>query len=169
MNRQHRVVSVALVAVLLAGAPTLLAADDPATDKASVEGRWIRQQQTPVGMVTVVKEHRDGTTTLTAYDSDRKVRYAKTSRHTLDTVGGIQLLTFFDNRFTAGPNAGRVDKTRVTFIYRMEKDRLIEARGLGSVSNGCRLLCERKISRKLLRSERRPSPLETGPDYQREA
>ena len=124
--------SVAL-AVALAGSPQRVLAEEPAKLDAAmmaVQGKWTRIQQTQNGPVRLLKEHRGNKTSLVAYDPMGKVLYAHDSEFRLETMGRVQVLTFFNRKVTAGPDIGQEETGESSFVYRVQKDEFVEAWGL---------------------------------------
>ncbi len=104
--------------------------DEQAKAVSDVQGRWVRKQATPMGEVTLVKEHKNATTTLTATDAAGNVLYAHVSDFSVEDAGKVRIFTFFNRLITAGPGKGHVAKEPVSFVYRVSNDRFIEAYGL---------------------------------------
>jgi hypothetical protein len=104
--------------------------DKPAEPAAVVQGRWVRQQNTPDGAVTLVKEHQGNSTTLTATDAAGKILYAHTSQFTVEDLGKVSILTFSNRVITAGPQKGGTQKESTSYIFRVHNDRFLEVRGV---------------------------------------
>lgn len=112
----------------LASAPA--AADDLSKLSQEVQGRWVRTQNTPQGVVTLIKEHEGVTTRLTAMDAAKTVLYAHTSEFTVEQSGKVRIWTFFNRQITAGPGAGQTVKEPTSFVYRVHNDRFVEVYGV---------------------------------------
>lgn len=96
----------------------------------AVQGKWTRRQMTPQGPVTLVKEHRGNKTILTARNDDGAVLYSHESDFRVEVSGKLSILTFFNRTITAGPNTGQVVIQPVSFVYRADANRFVEAYGL---------------------------------------
>ncbi|MEO9593242.1 hypothetical protein [Rhodopirellula bahusiensis] len=103
----------------------IVKADDPL-----VLGKWTVTKKTESGSITLIKEHADGTTTLTAYDSAKRVLYAKTSLYHTEKHGGVKVFVLSNSQFTAGPNAGKRDRRTKQYVYRVDADQFFEVRGM---------------------------------------
>lgn len=65
------------------------------------------------------------------YDAATNVLYAHTSDFKVECVGKTCYFTFSNRRqITAGPNAGAISKEPVTHLFRIDKNRFYEVRGL---------------------------------------
>lgn len=97
---------------------------------AEVQGRWTRQQATPEGPVTFVKEHKGNSTTLTAFNAAGKPLYGHASDFTIE-LGQVRVFNFFNRLITAGAGAGQVAREPPqSFIYRIHENRFLEVHGM---------------------------------------
>ncbi len=126
MNRRGLFAAIFLLMI----AATRAAGDEQAEGISDVEDRWVRKQATPNGEVTLIKEHKNATTTLTATDAAGNVLYAHVSDFTVEDAGKVHIFTFFNRLITAGPGKGQMAKEPVSFVYRVSNDRFIEVYGL---------------------------------------
>jgi hypothetical protein len=97
---------------------------------AQVQGQWKREQATPLGRVTFVKEHKGNSTTVTARNAADEVLYAHTSEFMIDDLGKVRVFTFFNRVTVAGPEAGQASRDATSFVYRIHHDKFIEVYGL---------------------------------------
>jgi hypothetical protein len=114
--------------VVLAGTP--VAAQEKENFAKEVEGKWRRTERTPRGLVTLVKEHAAGKTTLSTFDDQGRPLYAHASTYSVERAGKLRVFTVTHRMTTAGPNAGEIAKEPIAFVYRVAGDRFIEAYGL---------------------------------------
>ena len=121
--------------VLLAMLPLATAAADPPEPAVennlmkSLQGTWTRQQQTPNGVVKIVKVHEGTTTLVTGYDPAGNVYYQHASEFSIDNTGKVDTLTFFNRKILAGPQQGTLIKEPTTFIVRIIGDQFFEVYG----------------------------------------
>lgn len=104
--------------------------DAPPVEPDPIEGKWSRTVDTNAGPVRVVKEHRDGKTTLETFDAAGNLLAAKTSDYELIETEHVRIFTFFNNVVTAGPGTGQVAPDTSSYVYRIEGKRFFEVRGL---------------------------------------
>ncbi|MEM8672127.1 MAG: hypothetical protein AAGG48_31715 [Planctomycetota bacterium] len=101
-----------------------------AKELAAVQGKWIRSVETDGGTFKILKEHFGNKTKLTVYGPKGKVFEEKTSEFRLEIRNNVRVFKFFNNRFTAGPNKGRMVKAPASYIYRVAGDTFFEIRGM---------------------------------------
>jgi hypothetical protein len=95
-----------------------------------VQGTWVRKQQSPNGLVTIIKDHTGTKTILTAYDDQKNVIYSHTSEFTVEPSGKVNVFMFRNRTITAGPNAGQTIVEPVSFIFRIANNQFIEVQGV---------------------------------------
>ena len=95
-----------------------------------VLGKWTVSENSKNGPITLVKEHGDGITTLTAYDAAKRVLYAKTSEYHTEKHGQVKVFVFSNSKYTAGPDSGKSDKRTKSYIYRVTDKKFFEVRGM---------------------------------------
>lgn len=96
----------------------------------AVQGKWVRFQNAPGGKVTLIKEHRDQKTILTAYDERKRVLYSHTSEFTVEQSGRVKVFTFRNRTVTAGPDKGQQQKEPMSYVYRVVDGKFLEVRGV---------------------------------------
>jgi len=101
-----------------------------------VQGKWIRYQNAPGGKVTLIKEHRDRKTILTAYDERKRVLYSHTSDFTVEQSGRVRIFTFRNRTITAGPDKGQEQKEPSSYVYRIVEGKFLEVHGVLDDSPG---------------------------------
>jgi hypothetical protein len=97
---------------------------------ASVQGKWKRTVKTDGGILTLVKEHVGNKTTLSILDPNDGILAVKSSEFRLELDGKVRVFTYFNNLFTAGPQAGQADKAFKSYIYRVHGDTFFEIHGM---------------------------------------
>lgn len=107
-----------------------IGADEPNAAMKAVQGKWVRYQQTSDGRVTIIKEHKGNTTVLTVYGDAKNVIYSHKSEFKIERSGKIHVLTFFNRKITAGPNAGHTIEKPVSFVFRVADNRFVEVYGV---------------------------------------
>jgi hypothetical protein len=100
------------------------------TEDPFILGKWTVIENSKNGPITLVKEHVNGTTTLTAFDATKRVLYAKTSQYHTEKHGKVKVFVFSNSQYTAGPDAGKTDKQTRSYIYRVEWKSFYEVRGM---------------------------------------
>lgn len=95
-----------------------------------VQGKWIRYQNAPGGKVTLIKEHRDQKTILTAYDERKRVLYSHTSEFTVEQSGRVKVFTYRNRTITAGPDKGQEQKEPASYVYRIVDGKFLEVHGI---------------------------------------
>jgi hypothetical protein len=115
---------------ILLSLPAAGDAAEPADEKDAVSGAWARTVTTPQGTYRIVKSHLDGTTTLHVTDGDGNVVESKTSEYRLSETDEVRIFTYFNNVITAGAEAGGRVPGEFAYIYRIDRDRFYEIRGL---------------------------------------
>ena len=93
-------------------------------------GKWQVTEKSKNGPITLVKEHANGATTLTAYDSTKRVLYAKTSQYHTEIHGKVKVFVFSNSTDTAGPDAGKTDKGTKSYVYKVDDKKFYEVRGM---------------------------------------
>ena len=109
---------------------TAAAQDAVRTEDPVLLGKWTVTENAKNGPITLVKEHANGTTTLTAFDATKRVLYAKTSQYHTEMHGKIKVFVFSNSKYTAGPDAGKTDKRTKSYVYRVDGKRFYEVRGM---------------------------------------
>lgn len=129
-----RTIVLALLAMAAVGsaraeAPPKAEASDMA-ELAAIQGKWVRTVRNDIGTFKFVKEHVGNSTTVTIFDADGNVVAAKKSEFRLEKTDKVRIFTFFNNVFTAGPQAGQTSKEPQSYIYRVTDGTFVEVIGL---------------------------------------
>ena len=106
------------------------AQDIARTEDPMILGKWTTKANSKDGPITLVKEHANGTTTLTAFDATKRVLYSKTSEYRTEKHGNVRVFVFSNSQYIAGPNAGKIDKRTKSYVYRVDGRNFFEVRGM---------------------------------------
>ncbi len=109
---------------------TVSAEDVLRTDDPAILGKWTAQENTKNGPVTLVKEHAEGRSTVTAYDAARRILYAKVSDYHTEKHGNVRVFVFSNSKYTGGPDAGKTDHRTRSYVYRADAKKFYEVRGM---------------------------------------
>jgi YD repeat-containing protein len=118
-----------IIAVLCLG---MVAAIEPVQEKVgSVEGKWERRQKDEGGeSLRIVKEHKDGRTTVTAYDATGNVVSQHTSQYKLRKTNDVHVFSYSNIEVTEGPAKGQKAAGPFSYAYRISDDFFYEFRGV---------------------------------------
>ena len=131
MTNCKQVSLIGFCALLCASAGTWITAQDVTkTDDPLILGKWIVTENTKNGPLTVIKEHANGTTTLTALDATKRVLYSKTSQYHTERHGNVKVFVFANSKYTAGPDTGKTDRRTKSYVYRVDDKKFYEVRGM---------------------------------------
>lgn len=118
------------LSLVAASRNTANAQDAIKTEDPGLLGKWTVTENSKSGLITLVKEHANGTTTLTAFDATKRVLYAKTSQYHTEIHGKVKVFVFSNSKYTAGPDAGKTDKRTKSYVYRVDGKKFYEVRGM---------------------------------------
>ena len=126
-------------------------ADAAERDLAALKGKWEMTMRTRGGTIRSVQTIHGTTSTVDRYDARGEVVESHTARFKLDVTDRVRVLTFFDLEVTAGPKKGLNFKGPLSFIYVLNRDSWVEARGLmiDQEDGEPRLLVWKRVTEKL--------------------
>jgi hypothetical protein len=144
----------ASLAVLISGA-ALPAADEPSDavrrDLAELRGKWEMTVRTKDGILRSVQTIDGTASTVDRYDARNELLESHTAKFKLQITDQIRVFTYFDLEVTAGPRKGLGFKGPLSFIYTLDRDSFVEARGLlaNQEDGEPRLLVWKRVTEKL--------------------
>jgi hypothetical protein len=132
-TRQGMVVIVAFLAVLLPNAALSAEeerADATERDLAALRGKWEMTVRTRDGTIRSVQTIDGTTSTVDRYGGRGELIQSHTAHFKLNITDQVRVFTYFDLEVTAGSRKGVKFKGPLSFIYVLERDTWVEARGL---------------------------------------
>lgn len=158
-TRQGIAVIVAFLAVLLpigalsAGEER---ADAAKEDLAALRGKWEMTLRTRDGVIRSVQTIAGTTSMVDRYDAAGKLIQSHTAQFKLRVTDQIKVFTYFDLEVTAGPNKGLIFKGPLSFIYVLNRDSWVEARGIlvDQEDGEPRLMVWKRVAEKLAANKR---------------
>lgn len=131
MRMLYMAVAAAVLGGVLGGLSAEEVADESAKELARIAGRFERKFTNSAGVeFRVVREMAGNQSVVTLYDDVGHLVESHTSTVQVEKKGGVRILSYGNSLFTAGPRKGHVRAITQSYLYRLEGDTFIEARGL---------------------------------------